>query len=102
MELKILDKISEEILNYVKKEKVISGTSILAKYILKNFRNNQITGKQIRNTLEYLVRNGDLLDLYSKNVDPNKAGMSETYYVKMLTMHLEHPEVQTKTQERTS
>ena len=73
-----LDTIAEEILGYVKKERVMNGLSILNRYILKH---EQGTGIQIADVLKDLVRLEKLRDLYPRNVAPADAAMSQTFYI---------------------
>ena len=80
-----LDNLADEILGYVKEEKVMSGLSILCRY---GSTHSEIPLKyagylsmNICNTLKNLVIQRKLRDLYPSGVKPESALMSEIYYI---------------------
>ena len=75
-----LASLADEIMTLIQKRGTLPGTSIL--YSLASTKDDSSPSfiDQVTQQLSLLVRQRKLLDLYPRDVDPNVAFLSQTYY----------------------
>ncbi len=69
--------LQKEIFEQIKKDRVVTRVEILTRQIVKY---EEISSEDVSKALKYLIEEEKIMDLYPRNVKPESAGISETYY----------------------
>jgi len=71
--------LEDELLNWVKESETDTAMGLAHRHVLRE--QDPRTVQDVKDILDGLVAEGKLQDLYPRGVNPERAGLSVTYYV---------------------